>query len=180
MLRHGIECGLLQSPAQWVRKRAEQMDAESRAMQPPVVRWCQVLLASFRRWTGRDLLEPGGDPEAQARALFSAPFVVVSHGTEPDPILNYGNRQALVLWELSWEELVRTPSRLTAESPERVERQGMLEQARTNGWISDYRGVRISKSGRRFLIERAVVWNVVDEAGSRLGQAATFSEWRFL
>lgn len=156
------------------------MDAEWLSIQPPVVRWCQVLLSSFRRWTGRDLLEPVGDPEAQARALFSASFVVVSHGTEADPILNYGNRQALALWEMSWDELVRTPSRLTAESLERAERQGMLEQARTSGWISDYRGVRMSKSGRRFLIERAVVWNVVDAAGSRLGQAATFSEWRFL
>ena len=30
-------------------------------------------------------------------------------------MLNYGNRAALTLWEMSWEELTRTPSRLTAE-----------------------------------------------------------------
>ena len=29
----------------------------------------------------------------------------------------------------------------------------MLEQARTHGYISDYRGVRISRSGKRFLVE---------------------------
>jgi len=28
-----------------------------------------------------------------------------------------------------------------------------------------YRGVRISRTGKRFLIERATVWNVPNEAG---------------
>jgi hypothetical protein len=87
---------------------------------------------------------------------------------------------ALTLWELSWEELVRTPSRVTAEPVNRAEREQMLQDAKSNGHIKNYRGVRISKSGRRFLIEQAVVWNVLDSAGHRVGQAATFSHWRFL
>ncbi len=66
---------------------------------PPLVNWCQLLLDSFRRWTGCELLERAGTAEDQARALFAAPFVVVSHGTEDDPILNYGNQAALDLWE---------------------------------------------------------------------------------
>lgn len=56
----------------------------------------------------------------------------------------------------------------------------MLERARAKGYLDDYRGVRISHSGRRFLIEQAVVWNVIDPAGHRQGQAATFSRWTFL
>ncbi|HEX2055620.1 MAG TPA: MEKHLA domain-containing protein [Nitrospiraceae bacterium] len=145
-----------------------------------VVMWSQVLLASYRHWLGTDLIEPVSDPVSRSRVLFHAPFVVVSHGVEEDPLLNYGNQMALSLWELSWDELMRTPSRLTAEPVNRAEREGMLEQARTNGHIKNYRGVRISKSGRRFLIEQAVVWNVVDSNGRRLGQAATFSTWSFL
>ena len=36
----------------------------------------------------------------------------------------------------------------------------MLEQAKTHGYISDYRGIRISRSGKRFLVEQATVWNI--------------------
>ena len=148
--------------------------------QPPVVDWSQLLMNSYRHWMGRDLLPRVGGPEEQAHALFVAPFVVVSHGTEEDPILNYGSHLALTLWEMTWDQLQQTPSRLTAEDVNRAEREWMLECARTRGYIDNYRGVRISNSGRRFLIENAIVWSVIDQAGLRLGQAATFSHWTFL
>ncbi|MDH5580197.1 MAG: MEKHLA domain-containing protein, partial [Betaproteobacteria bacterium] len=80
------------------------------------------MLDSFRYWTGRELLIRSGPVEDHAQALFDAPFVVVSHGTEPDPILNYGNQAALDLWEMTWEQLTRTPSRHTAEPVHREER----------------------------------------------------------
>jgi hypothetical protein len=53
----------------------------------------------------------------------------------------------------------------------------LLEQVATRGYIDDYSGVRISKSGRRFRILRATVWNVHDRLGRPLGQAATFTDW---
>ena len=148
--------------------------------QPAIIEWSQLLMNSYRHWVGRDLLLRKGEPEAQAQALFLAPFVVVSHGTEEDPILNYGSHLAMTLWEMTREELLQTPSRLTAEVVNRAEREWMLERARTRGYMDNYRGVRISHSGRRFLIENAVVWNVIDATGRRLGQAATFSHWTFL
>jgi hypothetical protein len=43
-----------------------------------------------------------------------------------------------------------------------------------DGFIDDYAGTRISATGRRFRIERAVVWNLIDAAGVRHGQAAMF------
>ena len=148
--------------------------------QPRIIEWSQLLMNSYRHWVGRDLVLRKGEPEAQAQALFLAPLVVVSHGTEEDPILNYGSHLAMTLWEMTWEELLQTPSRLTAEVVNRAEREWMLERARTRGYMDNYRGVRISHSGRRFLIENAVVWNVIDATGRRLGQAATFSHWTFL
>jgi hypothetical protein len=99
---------------------------------------------------------------------------------EEDPLLNYGSHLALSLWETTWDALLQTPSRLTAEVVNRAEREWMLERARTRGYIDNYGGVRISNSGRRFLIENAIVWSVIDQAGQRLGQAATFSRWTFL
>lgn len=149
-------------------------------MNPRIVAWSQRLLDSYRHWIGRELIERVGEPEFQSCALFESPFVVVSHGVETDPILNYGNRMALDLWEMAWEQLVRTPSRLTAEPVNRAEREWMLEQARARGYIDTYRGVRITGSGRRFLVENALVWNVLDSHGQRIGQAATFSQWSWL
>ncbi len=106
--------------------------------------------------------------------------MLVSHGTEPDPILNYGNRRAQELWELTWEELTRMPSRLTAEAPNREERARLLNQVTRFGFIDNYSGVRISKTGRRFRISQAVVWNLLDEKQMRSGQAAAFHDWQAL
>ncbi|MBX9759791.1 MAG: MEKHLA domain-containing protein [Beijerinckiaceae bacterium] len=142
-----------------------------------MVRHANLLLRSFARVVGRDLL-PSGDSEAEnARALFEAPFVVLSHGLQDDPVLNYGNRQALTLWEMSFAELTRMPSRVTAEPMLREERERLLAIAAQKGFIDDYAGVRISATGRRFRIENAIIWNVTDETGARVGQAATFDRW---
>lgn len=138
------------------------------------------LLCSYRRWTGKDLIPPPFDAESACLSLKSASFVLVSHGIEKDPVLNYGNDLALQLWEMDWERFTQTPSRLTAEAPNQEERARLLAQVSRFGYIEDYSGVRISASGRRFLIEKAVVWNVMDEREGYCGQAATFSQWKHL
>jgi len=145
-----------------------------------VVAHTHVLARSFRKWTGRDLLPGLFNPAGLSRNVFEAPFVVVSHGTEADPVLNYGNAAALALWEMSWEELTRTPSRLTAEAPNREERARLLETVTMRGFIDNYSGVRISKSGRCFRISRATVWNLLAADGEPCGQAAMFDKWKFI
>ena len=137
----------------------------------------QLLLDSFARRLGRELVSREGSAGEQAARLFYASFVVVSHGTEADPVLNYGNARALALWEMTWDELTQTPSRLTAEPVHRDERAQLLARTRAHGFVDDYSGVRISKTGRRFRIEKAIVWNLADAAGEHRGQAATFDRW---
>lgn len=145
---------------------------------PHIVRMSRLLLASYRRWTGTPLLEPPATgPEALARQLYDAPFVVLAHGPEADPVLCYGNAAALSLWELDWDTFTRMPSRLTAEPGRREERARVLDEVRTRGFSSGYRGVRISSTGKRFRITQAVVWNVADEQDRLVGQAATFGTW---
>ena len=61
---------------------------------------------------------------------------------------------------------------------DRLERQKQLEEVARKGYISEYRGVRISRSGRRFWVEDAVVWQLLDESGVCHGQAAKFDSWR--
>ena len=143
----------------------------------PQIEHVQVLLDSFSRFLGRDLIPRDAPAADQARRLFEAPCVVVSHGTEADPVLNYGNAAALALWEMDWAALVQTPSRLTAEPVHRDERSRLLDRTRRDGYVDDYSGIRIARSGRRFRIERAIVWNLIDAAGQLHGQAATFDRW---
>ena len=145
-----------------------------------VVAQTQLIARSLKHWTGRDLLPGRLSPSGLAEKVFHAPFVLVSHGTEADPVLNYGNAAALALWEMSWDELTRTPSRLTAEAPNRGERARLLAGVTAHGFIDDYSGIRISKTGRRFRIAQATVWNLIDQRGNYSGQAAMFSRWEFL
>jgi hypothetical protein len=144
------------------------------------VEHAERLRRTFHALTGRDLIDPTLSPDAAADALFHAPFVVLSHDAAPDPLLTYGNRAALDLFALTWEELIQMPSRLTAEVPNRAERARLLAQVAARGFIDDYSRVRIARTGRRFLIQRATVWNLTDDQGRRCGQAATFREWRNL
>jgi hypothetical protein len=65
--------------------------------QPEIIQWSQILAASFQRLLDRQLIENFTNPAQLAEALFHAPFVIVSHGTQADPILNYGNQAALQL-----------------------------------------------------------------------------------
>ncbi len=145
---------------------------------PEIVAWTQVILDSYQRLLGQDLIDRSTTPWEQAIILDRAPLVVVSHGTQTDPILNYGNQVALCLWEMSWAELTQTPSRLTAEPINRAIRQEMLRQVESQGFINNYQGIRISSSGRRFMIEEAIIWNLSDLAGNYCGQAATFTQWK--
>jgi len=137
------------------------------------------MLTSWHHWTGRYLIDPKMTKLEQARQLFHAPFAVLSHDTANDPVLNYANQTGLALFEMSWEELVRTPSRLTAEPMHRDARATLLATVTQQGYIENYRGVRVAKTGRRFTIEQATVWTLLDENGAHYGQAATFSEWKF-
>ena len=148
--------------------------------EPWVVEWTQFLLNNYARLLKQELIPREGTPLEQAVGLFKSSFVVASHGLQDDPILNYGNQAALNLWEMDWEQFTQTPSRLTAEPVNREERARMLERAKTHGYLPDYRGIRISRSGKRFLVERATVWNIQKPDGTPLGQAATFSDWTFL
>jgi hypothetical protein len=137
-----------------------------------------LLRRSLRALAGRDLVPGDPSPEEAAARVYTAPFVVLSHDAGPDPVLTYGNRTALELFELSWDDLTRMPSRLTAEAPDREERARLLRRVAERGFIDDYAGVRVSATGRRFRISGATVWNLIDAQGRVCGQAATFARWQ--
>lgn len=161
-----------------------------------------TIASSYARLTGRPLVEaasaaaPAGSSVASASAsaqqsagarqssreivaaLWNGPLAIVAHGTESDPVFFFGNRMALELFEMDFAAFTRLPSRYSAEPLLREERALLLDRVTRNGIITDYAGVRISATGRRFGIENAAVWNLTDATGATIGQAAAFAEWR--
>jgi hypothetical protein len=119
-------------------------------------------------------------PLAAPQELFDAPFVVLAHGNQTPAVLWYGNAKALELWEMDFDAFTHMESRKTAEPDLREAREVLLREVQVHGYSSGYRGIRISRTGRRFEIDQATVWNIVDRTGNYIGQAATFVCWRRL
>lgn len=145
-----------------------------------LIRHITILSTSYLHWTGKPLLAPDIGPRQAVEALDCAPFAVVSHDTRADPIFNYANQCALELFEMDWTEFTTLPSRLSAETANQAERAGLLQRVSQQGYSDDYTGVRIAKSGRRFMIRNATIWNLLDEDGQHYGQAALIRDWEHL
>ena len=69
----------------------------------------RLLLDSYSRWTGKELVLTSAAEADRYRALYHAPFAVVSHNTNADPIFNYANRTAQALFEMDWQAITRLP-----------------------------------------------------------------------
>lgn len=138
----------------------------------------RCLLGNFARLTRRDLLPAALSPVAAAQALYHAPFVVLSHDAAADPLFTYANLTAQRVFEMPWQDIVGMPSRYSAEPLLREARQDLLARVARDGYIDDYQGVRIARSGRRFLVQNATVWNLCDRDNALIGQAATFAAWQ--
>ena len=133
-----------------------------------------LLTTSYARAVGAPLVAAGQD----AAWLYNgAPFALLAHNTEADPRFIYANRTAQACFEYPWHDFIALPSRLSAEAPDCDERQRLLDVVARHGFISDYRGLRIARSGRRFWIEGGTVWELIDAKGVRHGQAAIFTSW---
>jgi hypothetical protein len=138
-----------------------------------------LLVSSYRRTVGGEaaFLDHSAHPSA-AWLYERASHPVLAHNTDPDPRFIYANKAAQTAFEYDWDEITSLPSRLSAEPVDREERQRLLDAVARHGFATGYSGVRIAKSGRRFLIEEGIVWQLIDRDGAVRGQAATFTHWR--
>ncbi len=135
----------------------------------------RLIAESFQRLTGKPLLpEIPQDADELREAMWNAPFAIVAHGTETDPIFFYGNLYALQHFEMSFEEFVQLPSRSSAEPVAQEAREQALAKVAQQGYIEGYSGMRVAKSGCRFMITDCTIWNLLDAEGMYKGQAAVF------
>lgn len=148
---------------------------------------CRILDSHQELFERPLIAEPAGGlvPLQRAQALFCSERLVLAHDgadptSDPGPRLIYANGTALRLWRRPWQAMVGMPSRLTAELGQRAERAQALGRAQDLGAISDYAGIRVDSRGRRFRIEGARLWTLLDEQGRPQGQAASFARWWWL
>jgi hypothetical protein len=140
----------------------------------------KLLCDSYRNLLGKELITQDSSHETIAKTLFYGTFAIVSHNTEIDPVFNYANLKALELFGFNWDEFTRLPSRLSAEPSHQLERKKLLAEVSQQGYTHGCQGIRVTKSGRRFLIKNAVIWNLIDRDGCYAGQAACFADCEFL
>jgi hypothetical protein len=147
---------------------------------PEVISHSLHIFDSYKQITGSILFSDSLTAEYKSYLLYHAPFVVVSHGNQEDPIFNYGNLMAQQLWEMRWEEFTKLPSRYSAEPSGMEERQHFLEEVARKGFSDSYSGVRKSKRGIRFRIESVLLWNLKNAEHQHAGQVALFRKWTYL
>ncbi|MET9111434.1 MEKHLA domain-containing protein [Streptomyces zhihengii] len=136
----------------------------------------QLVLESHLRWAGVPLCPQPWDQVAEAvEWLYAdAPFGLLVHDTGDDPRFIYANRAAQMCFGYDWTEFTSLPSRLSAPPGRRTEREEFLARVRSQGYADGYRGLRRAKNGEEFWIEDVAMWELVDSAGVRHGQAAIF------
>ena len=136
----------------------------------------ELIDTSYRHWTGKNL--PAPDSLSPTERLYwlhaHAPYSLLAHGTEDDPLFFYANQQTLACFKYPRSEFLGMPSRFSASPLDRAMRQTLLEQVTAHGIAHGYSGYRVDKAGNAFMIHEGKVWTLVDQQGVHLGQAALF------
>ena len=101
-------------------------------------------------------------------------FGVLSHGTQSDPVYNYGNQASLILFEQTIDNLCKTPSRFSTVPELMDDRKKLIEQIETRGYGYIDNAIRISDKGNLFMMETILVWTVFDDDDQRIGLAAIY------
>jgi hypothetical protein len=142
--------------------------------------YVSLITSSLKKLANIEIVDFSLDLEEQAKQAFNSDYVLLAHNGAEEPVFNYANQTALELFEMSWEEFTNMPSKYSAESDERAEREKFLAEVAENGYSKNYSGIRISKTGRRFKIKNVILWNVYDSENNKIGQAAVFDKYEYL
>jgi hypothetical protein len=153
-----------------------------------------LLDSSLKKLTGKGVYERMGlsimnddadDDEAIAtickEVCWNRRYVLISHGTESNPIYNFGNKAALEAFVRTWDSLLELPSAqsVVLRSQDEVLRNKLMQQVTEQGFVEGASGIRV-RGDRKFIqLVNAVVWNCHDDnTGDYIGQAALFDRER--
>lgn len=134
-----------------------------------------LLLDNHHKLLGTRLEPDGMSPAETASWLYhEARFGLLAHDATADPVFVYANKAAQRAFGYDWAEFTALPSRLSAGPQDRAERAELLTGVARDGFVSGYRGLRVAKGGSQFWIEDVTIWNLLDDTGTYVGQAAAF------
>ena len=139
-----------------------------------------LMIESYERICKKSFPIPGATSKPLEALHHNSEYAIVSHGLEKDPVFNYANLAAQKLWKLSWEEFIQLPSKQSAKPDKVAKRELLLKEALLKGYIENYEGIRIDKTGKEFFIKNVTLWNLIDKNGLMHGQAALFNKWEYL
>jgi hypothetical protein len=142
--------------------------------------YVHLITHSLKKLANIEIVDFSLSPEEQAKQAFNSNYVLLAHNAANEPIFNYANQTALNLFEMSWHEFTSMSSKYSAESDQREKREKFLADVTQNGYSTNYSGIRISKTGKKFEIKNVTLWNVYDSKNNRIGQAALFHEYNYL
>jgi hypothetical protein len=170
------------------RSRMKMTVEEVDSYDPSVPRGCvrnldnhlRLLSESLKKSSGTDMFQwindrsPDTPLTTASQVDTNTRFGVLSHGTQPDPIYNYGNQASLELFEYALGDLCQTPSRFSTVPELMEDRSKLIQEIETKGfgYIDD--AARVSAEGTLFLISKILVWTVFDDSNSRIGLAAIY------
>ena len=72
---------------------------------------------------------------------------------------------------MTLDQVIGKPTTMTAPESEQKERNALLNQVDSYGFIENYKGVRVASDGKLFQIKDATIWNIVDKESIKIGQA---------
>lgn len=137
-----------------------------------------VILDSYRHHLGRDLFPRSGSAATDAERLFDLPMGVLAHDTSTPALLDWANRAAAVAFDATPTALLGRPSAATAPADATANREQLFTRLREQGFVTGYEGVRISLTGRRFVIADVTVYELRDRDGRAAGHAAIIGTTR--
>ena len=144
---------------------------------PAVIERSVHIVTSYDSFFVRPLLgQQFYSASAMVKALYHAPVAIVSH--DADNNFCFGNRAALHMFKRNLEDFIGMDSSLSAAPMDRGERERLLQRVYQFGFADDYTGIRITGDGGRIKITNARIWNVTDDDGAYLGQAAMIPDWQ--
>ena len=127
----------------------------------------ELINSSFEKYLKKTLpLKDSGD---LVESFNECSFPIASH--DSNGFFNYLNKAALSLFKVSLDQVIGKPSTMTAPESEQKERDGLLNQVNSHGFIENYKGVRVASDGKLFKIKDATIWNIVDKESIKIGQA---------
>lgn len=105
-----------------------------------------------------------------------APYALLAQNNKEIPHFIYTNKFAVSCFKYTEEEMLSTPSYLSASSEGQMERNKILEQVQLNHIAFDYSGIRLTKFNEPFTIHDGIIWKIFEHGdhGELIGQAALF------